>query len=73
MTCIVCNGKGYYTTVDYTPQGTEYYREVCRLCHPEVGLQPAELIRVEGERGYMEDRETRIASGAEGWTPGGEI
>ena len=63
MACATCNGTGYYQIVDYTPDGVEFYREVCRICNPDAELGVAELVCVEynesmkPESNFMESRQ----------------
>ena len=61
MACSICKGTGYYRTVDYTPQGVEVYREVCRRCYPDTELGVAELVSIEYsdrvESSFMESRQ----------------
>ena len=71
MTCTICNGTGFYKTVDYTPDGVEVYREACRRCNPDAELGVAERVSIEysdrmkPESAFMESRQGERSYGGD--------
>jgi hypothetical protein len=71
MTCIVCKGKGWYAYNIHEPDGYVKIRQKCMNCQPDATIDDWQEVGFESHTpAWMEDRETRIASGEPQWQAG---